>query len=1131
MKKLFTPFLLLALLLVSVQALAGSYDLYVNGIPVTDDNKDNITGSGISGGKISYNPSNKRLIISDGTVIKVSSSSFDGIDNGIEGLSIIFDGNAAIQTEAGSSYAGIFCRKQTYIGSLADRKAPSVSIYSTGNAPAICSYYGADIEIAGLKLVASSANNHAICSRGDGKATLTIHNSKVTAVSHSDSRAGITGFSGGIKLNASVLANGLSVSGGTVVDASGNVVSKVTTYPHVMIGDVFVDVSGVTLTKAKTGATNSASGRAVYSYWDQKLWLENVKLDGASITTYAPDLTVIVSGDCSITSNSTSFLIKGNTSVTGDGALSVISTEQSAVYVDGAYNLSLKIQTFSAGGALNFLGLNASLGTLTVNKYSDDCLYKFAGGKANIYVRNLVMNDMDISTANSYWNPLDRYVYKKDEIARAVELSSGTWFKATSQISYYDLWVAGARVKTNNTQYIHGPRLYNGTVTYDPTAKTLTMDGTTINMTGDSSPEGCAIYSGIQGLTISAIGTNNWTSEAITLNLGGGGTTSIYGGGTLNIISLKNAAINTFGTTNLTLWRGEGTMSARGKTYGFSGQPNSKLSFYKSGSGALYQFAGETANIANTPTLYLAGDVHIASAYQWFDEEHQAVYYKDTKATAAGTSSITCTKIRSDLIMENYPIYIAGTQLYGTSNGAYGNISGFWNKYVKGGNITYDPSSKTLYLEWASIDYTADSDTSDGIIRTTDGTTLTINVYDKCTLEGSTPFAGLYFYNSNVTFTGSSGNGILSVTGGRWDNVYAPYSTVTVKGDVTLEALTRGMGSNLYAEKLIVAENAVVKARQISCLNKLSLLDDRGIIAPARAEFSDTNKRVEVDGMLARDVVIGEYEPYDLAIAGTWVSNANCSDILGDGVFKYNNNKKTLTIDGNYTSYECDTIIYSGIPDLTINVISNSTLAVVNRVSLSESLSKPIIICLEKSTTITGDSLYLQYADLDGGKGTGISFSWFGKGILTFDQAHVITGENFRYGILGNRDSYLCIKQSDLMVKAKGDDSSTGGAFYDWGGIELEDCWIVEPYPYQIFSDGNYSIADGNGNIVGSGSEGTVVITSDRSIYDAIPAVSEATETAPSEVYDLSGRKLSQARSGVNIIRREDGTVVKELRK
>ena len=1002
MKKLFTPFLLLGLLFVNMQALAESYDLYVFGVQVTDDNKDNITGPGISGGKISYVPEYKQLKIGEGTVIKKSqyTLNFPGIDNGIEGLSIIFGGNAEIMTDSENA---IKCRAATTITCWSDSKAPTVSLYSGGDyyRPAIYSY-GADIEISGLNLVARTAFSSAISSTGYDNATLTISNCKVTATTYG--KPAITGFDGGIELYSSVLASGLSISGGKVVNTSGAVASEVTIYPHVMIGDVIVNVGGVTLTKDKTGATNSASGRATYAVWEKKLWLENVEVDGASITTYAPDLTIILKGENSINSSSVALLANGNISLTGDGALTVTSTGNSAVLVDGAYDFSIKIPRFSAGGATNYYGLYAG-GTLTVNKYSDDCLYKFAGGKANVYAKNLVMNDMDISTANSYWNAAEHCVYKKDEIARAVEFGSGTWFKATSQISYYDLWVAGARVKTNNTQYIHGPRLYNGTVTYDPTAKTLWMDGTTINMTGDSSPEGCAIYSEIQGFTISTIGTNNWTSEAITLDLGGGGTTSIYGGGTLNIISLKNAAINTFGTTNLTLWRGEGTMSARGKTYGFSGQPNSKLSFYKSGSGALYQFAGETANIANTPTLYLAGDVHIASAYQWFDEEHQAVYYKDTKATAAGTSSITCTKIRSDLIMENYPIYIAGTQLYGTSNGDYGNISGFWNKYVKGGNITYDPSSKTLYLEWASIDYTADSDTSDGIIRTTtDGTTLTIDVYDKCTLAGSTPFAGLYFYNSNVTFTGSSGNGILSVTGGRWDNVYAPYSTVTVKGDVTLEALTRGMGSNLYANELIVTENAVVKARQISYLNKLTLLDGCGIIAPANAEFSDTNKRVEVDGMLAHDVVIGEYEPYDLAIAGTWVSNANCSDILGDGVFKYNNNKKTLTIDGNYTSYECDTIIYSGIPDLTINVISNSTLAVVNRVSLSESLSKPIIICLEKSTTITGDSLYLQYADLDGGKGTGISFSWFGKGILTFDQAHVVTGENFCYGILGNRD-------------------------------------------------------------------------------------------------------------------------------
>ena len=102
------------------------------------------------------------------------------------------------------------------------------------------------------------------------------------------------------------------------------------------------------------------------------------------------------------------------------------------------------------------------------------------------------------------------------------------------------------------------------------------------------------------------------------------------------------------------------------------------------------------------------------------------------------------------------------------------------------------------------------------------------------------------------------------------------------------------------------------------------------------------------------------------------------------------------------------------------------------------------------------------------------------------------------------------------------------GAIYDWDSIELEDCWVVEPYPSQILS---YGIADGNGNIVGRASKDTLVITSDRSIYDAIPAVSEATEAVPSEVYDLSGRKLDQPRQGVNIVLGKDGKARKVLRK
>ena len=55
MKKLFT---LLILLVGVLSAQAADYDLRVAGVVVTDANKNNITGSGISG-KVTYNSSSK----------------------------------------------------------------------------------------------------------------------------------------------------------------------------------------------------------------------------------------------------------------------------------------------------------------------------------------------------------------------------------------------------------------------------------------------------------------------------------------------------------------------------------------------------------------------------------------------------------------------------------------------------------------------------------------------------------------------------------------------------------------------------------------------------------------------------------------------------------------------------------------------------------------------------------------------------------------------------------------------------------------------------------------------------------------------------------------------------------------
>ena len=61
---------------------------------------------------------------------------------------------------------------------------------------------------------------------------------------------------------------------------------------------------------------------------------------------------------------------------------------------------------------------------------------------------------------------------------------------------------------------------------------------------------------------------------------------------------------------------------------------------------------------------------------------------------------------------------------------------------------------------------------------------------------------------------------------------------------------------------------------------------------------------------------------------------------------------------------------------------------------------------------------------------------------------------------------------------------------------------------------------------------GTIVNAAKSAIADfgtAIGQVHDAGQGAPSDVYDLSGRKLTISRKGINIIRTNDGTVKKVL--
>ena len=103
----------------------------------------------------------------------------------------------------------------------------------------------------------------------------------------------------------------------------------------------------------------------------------------------------------------------------------------------------------------------------------------------------------------------------------------------------YNLKIAGVDVTSANCSDLSVISGVSGTVKYDPSTKTLTLQNATIINTDD-----VAIESKITGLTVKVIGTNNLTGTMTFLNH----PATITGGGTLNANSNTDCGIYVNGT-------------------------------------------------------------------------------------------------------------------------------------------------------------------------------------------------------------------------------------------------------------------------------------------------------------------------------------------------------------------------------------------------------------------------------------------------------------------------------------------------------------------------------------------------------------------------------------------------------
>lgn len=210
-----------------------------------------------------------------------------------------------------------------------------------------------------------------------------------------------------------------------------------------------------------------------------------------------------------------------------------------------------------------------------------------------------------------------------------------------------------------------------------------------------------------------------------------------------------------------------------------------------------------------------------------------------------------------------------------------------------------------------------------------------------------------------------------------------------------------------------------------------------------------------------------------LDVAGERVTDENAADILGDGTFSYDAQKKTLHIKKSYEYNDTYLILNWDIDGLT--------LAVDNDVTLTNPSNPNFAMWLWASTTITGPGKLTLYGNI----------SMIDGNTLTIDNADMELLLCYSYSIFGNfGGEKLIVRNSNIHAESY---TSTICSFT--GGITLEGCTLA---------DGCVISADGASivNADGSDAKEVTICKIDEDAIKDVPG------TQKDCYFTLDGRKL-----------------------
>ncbi len=897
-KRILSLVLVLAMLLsllpaVPAVAAVTRYNLFVEGVQVTSENRTNILGQ--ERATVSFDPAENKLTLDDA---HISLTDADAIANGIPGLTIYVKSYSSVNgwryKNLSSNPSGIISTADLTItgpGRLYTRGDFGCGIWLTN---------GASLHIRDAFVEAYGTNGGIVAHKSGSQ--LVITNSMVFA-KKSKSNGAISNFTKGIVFYDVGISDpvGGVVGGGYIKDAKGNVAEQALIQPTTPANPYDLWVCGV---RVNGRNRNDILGDGVACYDDatKTLTFDEIGVQWMNPGGYSavrneiPGLTIRFVRLC---------YLRGTGWDTGDGAPAILSSKNLTLTGPGTYSPG---DCACAVKMTNGATLTVDNGRVE-NIVIENTYYGLSGSNTGekLVIRGsrvyLVTEKDSIANFNGGITLQNCSIRKpeggKIQGGKIVEAGGTVANKVHIEREEYDLWVKDVQVTGGNQDDILG----DGVFAYNQSSNTLTVNG-------DCSAEGYVnvIKNKIKGLTVRAAKSVTLSAhQSVILT---SADMKITGSGKLTLRSRDQYGI--FADTGAAVTVDGADLDATGYFAGIHGS---------SGSTSKLTVRNSRVHAANgNPQVFESGGVQ--GFYGGITLEGCAFFTpaggKVVEGTVKNKSGKTAPEILID-VPEEYELYIAGTKV--TTANAF--------DILGDGAFSYDPETNTLTVE---------DDAECGNQYMIANRIPDLTVYVKWDARLVSTFSTIHT-NKNIRITGPGKLTLRSTNAAFY---------VEQGATVTLENARLDVSGNNYGivghgpDKLVIRESAVkVHGDSTAAISGFASIDLQNcrITKPADAKIQG-GAVLKNDSTVANDVTIDQN--YDLEIAGTQVTCANASDIRGDGVFSYDPTENKLTVSGNCTTAEHITV-WNNISGLTLYVAEDS------RFTTSDNT-----IAAGKNMTITG---------------------------------------------------------------------------------------------------------------------------------------------------------------------------------